>query len=115
MVLQADLFRAARRPDQDDCRAAIRAAMEAGADVNARGYEGLTPLHWAVRENPNAAAVAAAVQALLASGADVRAKNEALYEQEPVHLAAYNESAEAASAAVQALMAAGADVRAKCD
>ena len=85
--------------------------MEAGADANARESEGWTPLEWDASRNPNAAAVTTAVQALVAAGADVRARgNDGA---EPLYQAATNPNAEAVAAAVRALVAAGADVRAK--
>ena len=86
--------------------------MDAGADVNARESEpGFSPLHSAACSNRDAAAVTAAVQTLVAAGADVRARSTTGLE--PLHLAVYNKNAAAASAAVKTLVEAGANVRAK--
>jgi hypothetical protein len=60
-----------------------------------------------------AAAAAAAVQALVAAGADVSARTYS--GAEPLHWAALNTDAVAAAGAVQALVAAGAGVRARDD
>ena len=102
-------------PRRADCLAAIRAALEARADVNARRndsrYGGWTPLHNAACLNTNAAAVAAAVEVLVAAGADVRARTVNGFG--PLHRAAWNTNAEAAVAAVQALLPARADPLAK--
>ena len=54
---------------------------------------------------------AAAIQALLAAGSDVLAKDNDGWQ--PLHDAAFNMDDKAADAAIQALLAAGADVRAK--
>jgi len=59
----ADLF---RRGGVDD----IRAAIEAGADVNARDEEGIPVLTWCAQDN-----TAQAVAVLLAAGADVDAES----------------------------------------
>ena len=83
--------------------------MDAGADGNVK-WLGRSALQWAVYRNPDAAAVTAAVQALVAAGADVRAKDSS--GQEPLHLAAVNPCTDAAAAAVQALVDAGADLNA---
>ena len=45
--------------------------MAAGADVNAKGEEGLTPLHYAAREGHKEI-----TDLLLTNGADVNAKND---------------------------------------
>ena len=98
-------------PRRAECQAAIRAALEAGADVIVRNYCRNTLLHWAAHSNTDAAAVTAAVEALVAAGADVRAKND--YEFEPLHWATINRNTEAAAAAAEALLAAGVDALAK--
>src|SRR5688572_18948800 len=49
---------------------AVRALLKQGHDVNAPGEDGATALHWAVRADAGAV-----VEALLAGGADVSAKN----------------------------------------
>ena len=51
--------------------AAIRALLAGGADVNARGENGVTPLHQAVLSGD-----ISAIRALLAGGADVNARGE---------------------------------------
>ena len=72
--------------------------------MRAKSNSGTEPLHSAA-SNKNPEAAAAAVQALVAAGADVRAKdNDGL---EPLHYAALNDNAEAAASAVQALVTAG--------
>ena len=81
-LLQAALLDAVQVPRRAECLAAIRAALEAGADVNARDSIRATPLHWAVSDNNDAAAVAAAVELLAAAGANVRAKDK--YDEEPL-------------------------------
>ena len=73
---------------------------------------GCSPLVLAVASNPDAAALAAAIEALAAAGADVRAK-KAENGASALHLAARYQNAERAAAAIAALVAAGADVRAK--
>ena len=115
---RAALRDAVVRPNRDDCLAAIRAALAAGADVNAGDSDEddercLTPLHLCSKLNPDAEAVTAAVKALVAAGAEVRAMDR--FGQEPLHYAASNQDAKAAAAAVAVLVAAGADVRAKED
>ena len=109
-LLQAALIAAVEVPRRAECLAAICAALEAGADVNARTDYGGTPLHWAAYRNLDAAAVTAAVEALLAVGLDVRAKDDYAT---ALHAAVKNSSDEAAAAAVQTLLAAGADALAK--
>ena len=111
-LLQAALFAAVRRPRRDERLAAIRAALEAGADVNARDSAGWCALEDAVLI-PDAAAMYAVVQLLLAAGAAVRAKGDA--GREPLQVAASNPNAEAVVAALRALAAAGGDVRAKTE
>ena len=105
------LLQAVQLPDRDACLAAIHAAPEAGDDVNSRvELSQETPLLLAVRQGD--ATVMAAIEALLAAGADVGAKDS--YGSEALHWAA-NNHATAAAAAIEALLAAGANVRAKCD
>ena len=106
-LLQAALFAAVTVPRRAECLAAIRADLEAGADVNARRHGSHTPLHWAARYNTDAEAVTAALEALLAAGADVRVKS--IFGAGPLQWAAWNDCNEAAAAAVRVLLAAGAD------
>ena len=106
-LLQAALLAAVQVPRRAECLAAIRAALEAGADVNARDHWGLTPLRAAIGFNHDAAAVTAAVEALVTAGADVRAK--AAWGAEPLHMSGSNRCGQALAAAVHALLAAGAD------
>lgn len=108
---QVELFQAVLIPRRLSCLAAIYAALDAGADVQARNSEGLTALHLAAERNENPAAVAAAIKVLVAEGADVRAKDSE-DGAEPLHLAAQYSSGKAAAAAIAALLDAGADVRA---
>ena len=103
-LLQAALLEAVRVPRRADCLAAIRAALEAGADVNARSALGSTPLHYSARFNEDAEGLTAAVEALLAAGADVRAKDSGGHE--PLHWVASNSYDQASAAAVRALLAA---------
>ena len=110
-TLQYALFRAMKVPRRAECLAAIREALEAGADINASGVDDYTPLHEAVQFNHDAAALKAAVEVLLAAGANVRAKD--YFGREPLHRAALNSSAEASAAAAEALLEAGADALAK--
>ena len=110
-LLQAALFEAVKVPRRAKCLAGIRAALEAGADVNATDVDGWTPLGWAVWFNTDAAAVEASVGALLAAGADVLAHTD--QGSQALHLAATNIKAEPSAAGVQALLAAGSDALAK--
>ena len=78
--------------------AALR-VLSSGADPNARGRYGYTPLHEAVRSNRNPDVVLA----LVAAGGDIHAREQAA-QLTPLHLAAaFN-----GSPAVVALLAAGA-------
>ena len=75
---------------------------------------GWTPLYWAARFNTDAAALTAAVEALVAAGADVNSTD--WLGLTPLHMAVcFNPDAAAVTAAVEVLVAAGADVRAKSD
>ena len=72
------------RPDaaaSDEFAAAIRALIDAGADVDAKDERGRTPLHAAALNG-----YSDAVKALIAAGADVDAKDER--GRTPLHLAA---------------------------
>jgi len=72
-----------------------------GEDVNARGPDGTTALHWAVRANDLAKA-----EALLRAGADAKAADR--YGVTPLYLACVNGSA----AMISKLLTAGADANA---
>ena len=89
---------------------AVQVLVAAGADVQAKAYDGDEPLHYAA-VNMNAEAAVAAIRVLVAAGADVRAKNNLGIE--PLHDAVDNQNDKAAVALVQALLAAGSDVQAK--
>lgn len=58
--------------------AAVRLLIERGADVNARGDFGQTPLHYAVRDGGDEAVEIVAM--LVQAGADVNAKDDRLQE-----------------------------------
>ena len=92
--------------------AAVTACLENGADVQGRAENGDTILHLAAghAEDP------AIVEALIAAGADLEARDEAREEGEltttPLHRAAYlNENPDVTAA----LLAAGADVGSRAD
>ena len=80
----------------------VTACLDAGADVAAKTVDGHTPLHRAAEYNENPAIV----QALLASGADLKAKVTGGNEHTPLHeAAASNKNPDV----LQALLTAGAD------
>lgn len=89
---------AARRGDVDR----VRSLIESGADVNAAGGDGMTPLHWAADRGDLEVA-----RLLLAAGADV-ATGTRIGAYTPLHLAAKGGYA----AVSQLLIDAGADVAA---
>ena len=80
---------------------ALQAFIQSGANVNAKNYNGKTPLHLAVLYQPEA------VQPLIAAGADVNAKSE--NGSTPLYAAVVGGKSEA----IQLLIDAGADVNAK--
>lgn len=83
--------------------AVVKALLDAGAELNVRGENGLIPLHMAaVSKNP------AVVTALLEAGANLNAQNEE--KLTPLHLAAAKSKT---PAVVKALLDAGADPTAK--
>jgi ankyrin repeat protein len=83
---------------RDGNRAAARALLRSGANVNAADADGTTPLHWAVRNDD-----IDMVRLLLRRGARVRVANR--YGATPLSLAALNGSA----GMITVLLAAGAD------
>ena len=76
---------------------AMRAALDAGSNVNAGDIDGTTALHWAVRNDQYAAS-----RLLVEAGADVGAEDR--YAVTPLYLAAVNGNA----AMLELLLAAGA-------
>ncbi len=80
-------------------RAAVRALLASGADVNEVAGDGMTPLHWAVERGH-----AEVVEILLAASAEVSAVTR-IGSYTPLHLA----SRRGDDAAVEALLEAGAD------
>ena len=80
----------------------VNALIVAGADVNAKGYNGNTPLHYAVRNG-----LAEIPNALIVAGADVNTKADD--GETPLHYAVRNSQAKMANA----LIVAGADVNVK--
>ena len=91
---EASLADAAEKHDP----AAVRAALEQKADVNAAQADGMTALHWAAYHDDSEA-----VKLLLANGADVKAANR--YGVTPLSIACTNGSA----TIVEMLLEAGAD------
>ena len=83
---------------------AIKQHIAAGTDVNAKGDEGLTPLHYAVARGHKEVA-----ELLITKGADVNAKDDDGWT--PLHDAAFEGHKEI----VELLIAADADVNAKAN
>ena len=82
----------------------VAACLDAGADVNERGYLKTKPLHWAAEysSNPNI------IKALVAAGASVDARNK--YDSTPLHYAAvYSSNPEI----IKALVVAGSSLDAQ--
>ncbi len=83
----------------------IRVILDNGlVDVNAKGYLGRSPLHWAVDWNNIALA-----ECLISAGADVNSEDD--WGSSPLHLAVRENKLEIANL----LISAGADVNAKDD
>lgn len=83
-----------------------RATIKNGGDVNARGQDDRTPLHYAIRYGSPAM-----VQLLIANGANVKLGNK--YENTPLHWSVHlwdGESKQDALSKTQMLLAAGAEV-----
>ena len=97
-----DLFVAARGGTASD----VRAAVSAGADPGARTEKGITPLHWAARENDAPSVIAALIEA----GADPDARTEDGLT--PLHAAA---ALNPAPSVIAALIEAGADPAARAE
>ena len=93
-----DLFKAAKGGTALE----VKGALAAGADVEARNEDGLTPLHTAARNsNP------AVIEALLEAGADTGARERKAPHRMPLHIAAgFNDN----PAVIEALIEADADV-----
>ena len=94
----AKFFQRARAADVSRC-------LDAGANVDARGNYGLTPLHLAAGYNENLAVLTA----LLKAGAGVNARDK--FDRNPLHWAASNRNPEIAAA----LLKAGGEVNAQTD
>ena len=82
----------------------VSAALAAGADLNARGEHGNTPLHWAARQNPEPSVVAVLIEA----GANLNARDEGGWT--PLHAGAAHNSE---PSVVEALIEAGANLNAR--
>lgn len=57
--------------------AEVRSCLAAGAEVNARGERGLTPLHWAVSRTSGGSCNPAIIEILLEAGAEVNSRGNA--------------------------------------
>ena len=79
----------------------VSRCLEAGANIDARSEDGLTPLHFAAGFGDSPAAL----KALLAAGANIEARDENGWT--PLHAAAYN-----SAGVVKALLTAGANPKA---
>ena len=77
----------------------VQVLLTAGAELEARDEDGVTPLHEAAQFNANPAVI----QALIDAGADPKARDQ--WGFTPLHRAAWNEN----SAVIQALIDAGVD------
>jgi ankyrin repeat protein len=83
----------------------VRAVLDKGADVNARGFHGMTPLIAAAAYNQNTEVILL----LLKAGADIEARDTE-YSSTPLLWAAYNNQN---PEAINTLLKAGADVNAR--
>jgi ankyrin repeat protein len=76
-----------------------------GVESKTKEHDGLMPLHWAAKDNPNVEVL----EYLIAQGAEVNAKDNVGWT--PLHYAAYSNSVEV----LECLIAQGADVNARDD
>ena len=92
---------------QGGCLEVVRKLLSAGADVNAKDKEGLTPLHYAASADEDENHSECVLKLLLESGASVGAKDNC--DRTPLHYAAVGDCLDH----VHLLVAAGADKKAR--
>ena len=90
-----DFFESATVASIEDC-------IQSGQDVNSKGFQGTTPLHWTARSNTNPAVIAA----LLEAGADINSRDE-IFNRTPLYDAV---SFNSEPAVISVLLEAGADI-----
>ena len=90
-----DFFESATVASIEDC-------IQSGQDVNSKGFQGTTALHWTARLNTNPAVIAA----LLKAGADINSRDE-IFNRTPLYDAV---SFNSEPAVISVLLEAGADV-----